>query len=274
MKKSAILLRVTSVGYRERLFADKLEESSSLMVIYLVDGRVGNVPEEKRPLIVLNDKSCLALELPLVELYPWRCGDYGLYLARQRYPGISYFWLIEGDVRFSCHPATAFFQAMKQSKADLLAAYIRRAEKEWYWTPHGRGRGVTPYRCLYSVIRVSSLLIDTMLHKRVSHGKSILRRSLWGNDEVFTCTTAINGNFLVLDINAVSGSWYRPSHYAYNVTLDGDNINGTQQSPELLHSVRFDQYVTKRSTHPLFDMSWKLRYGRKIAIKLSRHFHW
>lgn len=270
---SIILLRVTRVGDRERAFADELEKGSSFKVAYLVDGRHGNVPSEARPIIALNDQSCRDLGLPIIDFYPWRCGDFGVYLARSFFPDAPHFWLIEGDVRFSCDSAP-FFNAMAESNSDLLAANLRISEEDWFWTDHSRGRNVVSYRCLYSAIRLSARLVDAMLDKRQAHGKSLFRRSLWSNDESFTCTTAMNGDFIVSDFNDVEGPWYSRDLFDYNVTLDGDNLPGSKTRPQLLHSVRYGSDITSRKTHPNFKTSWHFNGRRKIARHLLRHRPW
>ncbi|MGI4730532.1 MAG: hypothetical protein ACRYFW_02145 [Janthinobacterium lividum] len=269
-----ILLRTTRVGDRERRFADDLAESSGFPVTYLVDGRRGPVPEESRPLIAVTDEGCARLGLPLVDYYAWRCGDYGLYLARERFPDADFFWLIEGDVRFSRFPATAFFDVMARSDADLLAGYLEPARPDWFWYQHGRGRDVTPYRCLYSTLRASVPLIDTMYQKRARHGRSLARRSLWSNDEVFTATTAVNGDFVALDFNDLDGPWYAPEYYEYKVTLDGDALPDTGERPQLLHSVRYGADLARRAINPPLDQAWHFKGRRKVSRQLIRRLPW
>jgi hypothetical protein len=125
-----VLLRVTTVGPRERAFADQLADYSSMDVVYLPDGRKGQVPDEARPVIAINNPDLAQLGLHLTDDYAWRCGDYGLYLARKRFPNASAFWIIEGDVRFSGESPADFFLAMRTCDADLLAPYLRPASAD------------------------------------------------------------------------------------------------------------------------------------------------
>lgn len=268
-----ILLRTTRVGPRERAFADELAQGSGLDVVHLVDGRHGPVPDEKRPVLAITEEACHELALPLVDHWIWRCGDYGLYLAKAQYPNTPYFWLIEGDVRFS-RASDPFFATMAQSNADLLAGYLAPADRDWFWHPHGRGRDVTPYRCLYSAIRVSSRLVAAMLEKRQRHGRSPFRRTLWSNDEVFTATTAVHGPFTAKDFNDVSGPWYTSDYFEYSVTLDGDHLPEFGPRTQLLHSVRYGVDYQTRKTNPPLDQAWHFKGRRKLFRQVIRHLPW
>jgi hypothetical protein len=53
-----------------------------------------------------------------------------------RFPDYKYYWLVEGDVKFSGN-WKRFFEAFATSHADFVACHIRRyaEDPEWYWWP-------------------------------------------------------------------------------------------------------------------------------------------
>jgi hypothetical protein len=269
-----ILLRTTEVGPNERAFAAELALGSALVVAYLVDARRRAVPDQDRPVIRIDDASCRKLGLHLVKDYGWRCGDYGVYLARMQFPRASAFWLIENDVRFSRNPPTAFFEAMAQCSHDLLAPYFSPATSEWHWFHRARGRHIKPHRCLFSAVRLSARLVDTLLDKRRKHSRSLLRRSLWPNDEAFVATTAANAGFVSADINSLEGPWYSQERFGYDVTLDGDALPCPGETTELLHSVRYGKAVTQRAMYMATDTEWHVRLRRKLGIRITPHMPW
>jgi hypothetical protein len=268
-----ILLRVTSVGPHERDLADQLASASDLQVAFLVDGRRGPIPVEARPVVALTDDAIDALGLYRTDDYAWRCGDYGVYLARAMFPHAEAFWVIEGDVRVSGDRPADFFSAMRSSEADLIVGHLSRAtaQNNW-WYFHGRGRNVTPYKCLFSVARISARLADVLVRTRRNQGLSYWRRVRWPNDEIFVATTAVKEGFGVSDINGIHGQWYWPEKYSYDVTIDGDQMP-RDAKVQLLHSVRWQGRSTPRGLNAdVPENYWPLR--RRIATLLLPLLRW
>lgn len=269
---AVVLLRVSCVGVRERVFAEQLEVISSLTVAYLVDARKGTVPAESRPIVAIDNDRISGLGLHLTDDYAWRCGDYGLYLARRQFPNVNAFWIIEGDVRIAGEMPELFFSAMEHSRADLLVGHFEPATRDYWWSTHGRGRGVIPHKCLFSAVRISARLADALLQKRRQHARSRWRKAAWPNDEVFVATTAVKDGFEATDFNDVGGPWYSAASFAYAVTLDGDNLPAARGA-QLLHSVRWLEDGEKRTLNPR-SRDDRTRLTRRVAKLILPYLRW
>ncbi|MBV8522250.1 MAG: hypothetical protein JOY71_09000 [Acetobacteraceae bacterium] len=89
-----------------KMFALQLAKMSGLPLIYAIDERKesSGIAPEKKISITKAAVESLGLFAPIN--LAWLCGDYIYYLARKKFPNVSFFWLIEHDVRFLAVPAS------------------------------------------------------------------------------------------------------------------------------------------------------------------------
>jgi hypothetical protein len=81
--------------------AEELAAASGQEVAFILDGRHPVKTFTPRPKIMLTADACSVLGLYCPSDFGWRCGDYGVYLARQRLPDVEHFWLVEDDIRIA-----------------------------------------------------------------------------------------------------------------------------------------------------------------------------
>ena len=119
-----ILVRTTRIAADELALARRLQQASAAPVALVADARSGAVDGTDPDVIALSSAACQALQLFCPPDFAWRCGDYGYYLARRRYPTTERFWLIETDVAIYGGETEAFFAffAERAREVDLLAA--------------------------------------------------------------------------------------------------------------------------------------------------------
>ena len=184
--------------------------------------------------------ACSALGLHCPADFAWRCGDYGYYLARQRFPDAELFWLIESDVRFYGKDPEHFFRFFaNRPDVDFLAGGLKPADQSWYWRNTARARDVAPFRCLFPVTRLSSEAIDAVFARRIEHGKHLSRRILWPNDEALVATTLMNGGFVSRDFNDFGSVFYSDETFYYGTPLNGDCVNLSAPTVQMAHPVLF-----------------------------------
>ncbi len=242
-----LLIRTTELDDRVLAFADELAAASGYAVAFVVDERKGPVPARGRETLGLTRAGCRALGLFCPADFTWKCGDYGYYLARLRYPDASLFWLIEYDVRFVGPDLPSFFARFDAlDDVDLLATDLRPSDNGWYWTDTVRGRGVTPYRCLFPVTRLSVRAVDAALAKRVEQSRRPLRRLLWPNDEAHVATALANGGFMCRDFNDFGRPLYTPETFSFHTPIDGDRLAPVDDTLRMHHPVLFGEAFQRK----------------------------
>lgn len=237
-----ILIRATTLSETTAAFAEDLAAGSGLPVAFVLDGRHPVTVESPRPKVMVTQATCEALGLYCPPDFAWRCGDYGIYLARAQFPDASHFWLLEYDIRLAGGPPSRFFETFAaRPDIDLLACRYRAAGTDWDWYGNALGRGVKPHRCLFGVVRLSARAIDVLAEKRRMHGHSAQRRKTWPNDEGFVATTLSNGDFLCQDINAFGREFYDDVTLSLTIPIRGETFTPDPSKPgaRIYHPVLF-----------------------------------
>ncbi len=242
-----ILIRTTFVSPRVAQLAEELAAASRLPVAFLHDARHPVTIDTPRPTVPLTRAGCERLGLYCPDDFAWRCGDYGLYVSREAFPQADPIWLVEYDVRIGGN-AAVFFDFFRDKRADLLAIDLRPAEKSWFWSSRTRSRDAVPYRCLFSMLRISGPAIEALLEKRRQHSRWLQRRALWPNDEAFSATTLTHAGFRCADINSFGRTFYGDG-FSYDRPIDGARFAPSSGEPRLYHPVLFgDEYARKIET--------------------------
>jgi len=274
-----VLIRTTRVDADALTLARRLQTASGCSTALVADARSGAVDSVDPDVIALSSAACQPLQLFCPPDFAWRCGDYGYYLARRRYPATQRFWLIETDVAIYGGEAAdlfAFFAARARD-VDLLAAQLRPADGSWYWTQFARGRDVQPFRCLFPITRLSVRAIDAALARRVAQGRWPQRRWLWPNDEALIATTLMNGEFVCRDFNDFGTTFYSDDSFFFGAPLQGERLQLDAQGPRLVHPVLFgDAHREKlaKLAQPEAPISAFERLRRSLATKLNACSRW
>lgn len=272
-----VLLRTTRVDADALAMVQQLERASSCPVTLIADARSGARDAVAPDVIALSGAACGALGLFCPADFPWRCGDYGYYLARRRYPDTLHFWLIETDVGFYGGEAAEFFAFFAAREVDLLAAQLRPADHSWYWRQFARARDAAPFRCLFPITRLSVRAIEAALAHRVAQGRFRSRRWLWPNDEALVATTLMNGAFTCRDFNDFGATFYSDDSFFFGAPLQGERLQLTAQGLRLVHPVLFgaayrEKLVKLKRTEPA--LSAAERWRRAVAGRLNARMRW
>jgi hypothetical protein len=274
-----VLVRTTRVDADTLALAQQLQQASGAPVALVADARSGAVDGVDPDVIALSSAACGELRLFCPPDFAWRCGDYGYYLARRRYPTTRRFWLIETDVAICGGDAAELFAffAARASEVDLLAAQLRAADHSWYWTPFARGRDVQAFRCLFPITRLSARAIDAARSRRVAQGRRLQRRWLWPNDEALIATTLMNGDFVCRDFNDFGTTFYSDDSFFFGAPLQGERLRIEARGPRLVHPVLFGaDYAEKlaKLKQPEPALSGIERRRRWLAAKLNARSRW
>jgi hypothetical protein len=273
-----LLIRTTAITPAVLEFADTLERTSNYPVALIFDERAESIDSGSRTAIGLSTASCTALGLYCPEDFAWKCGDYGYYLARERFPDTEHFWMVETDVRFYGNTIADFFRFFDgHVDVDFLAADIGPAGHSWFWLRSARARDVTPYRCLFPVTRLSRRAIDAVLERRLSHGRYLRRRLLWPNDEAMVATTLLNSGFACRDFNDFGRAFYSEETFYYGEPIDGDNFQVMDRNVQMVHPILFGAtYAARlaRNRPPEPRVAWLTRQLQNAAIKLNAASRW
>jgi hypothetical protein len=249
-----------------------------MRVVALVDNQTGPPIASSNDVISISTRTYRQLGLFRPPEVGWRCGDYGLYVARRRFPGVENYWLLDDDLRIdgSVRDFFGFFSALDQY--DFLATNIGRAEPAWYWTPHVAARDAVPYRCQFNIVRLSGRALDIMYQKRKAHSYILTRRINWPNDESFTATTVVNSGLKVADINSFGRTFYTSN--SLRLTGPPQLLLGEDSEPMLTHPILRDRgdmpagvgaAAVDRYTRKDSYFSRKLR---AIAQRVNRSTKW
>ncbi len=239
--REIILLRMMRFDRETRAFAERFRAESDRQVVCLVDERHGRLNVEPFEKVSLTTGACTGLGLFCPPDFGWRCGDYGLYLARQQYPSATNFWLIEADVRISGPDLGEFFRIFDhRDELDLICAHYRESEG-WYWDHTIAARGDTVHRCLFDVLRVSGLAVDRLLARRQLLSRNRVRRASWPNDESFLATTLSNDGSVCRDLNDFGRELYTDDTLTFYNVFHGASFRPPQTQITIYHPVLFGE---------------------------------
>ena len=178
----------------------------------------------------------------------WRCGDYALYAARKALPDVTYFWMIEPDVRIGLQDLGDFFGYFAaHPDYDLLATYYGAAGPEYQWTAMIAPFAAHPKKCMFPIVRFSARALDYLLLRRRLLSEAFWSgrytdgrlRSLeiWPNDEVFTATMLHEGGFRAADLNATGREFYDSQSFSYAYPISLQRFNGMAADGRIYHPV-------------------------------------
>ena len=256
-------------------FADFLRRVSHGRVLLLVDNRRGNPLPVRDDLLILDDASYRSLNLHCPADVAWRCGDYGLYLARKTYPDFRYYWMLEDDLRIDGDAAEFFRFFSSLHHIDLLAARLAPAKLDWHWYPHSMARDVTTYSCFFPITRSSGRALDLMYETRRKHSRQLNRLLLWPNDESFCATSVISSGLVAEDINGLGRTFYDDE--GYSLMGDSKQLSNPCIPPRLLHPVYIERDADRssRSTQRYSGvLSRGFRVRRALAKRLNAVSKW
>jgi len=272
-----ILVRATRLTKPTVEFGEQLALGSADEVAFLLDGRFPVEVEVDRPIILLTEPACTQLGLFCPKDFQWRCGDYGLYLARMQFPDSRQFWLIEFDIRLSGGAGSkeffAFFE--NETQPDFLACRHGPAPRDWSWYHHANGRDVIPYYCLFGIVRVSARAVDRLLEHRLMQGRRSNRRAMWPNDEAFVATTLQQKGFVCRDINGFGREFYSETTLALFTRIRGEEFASRAPTVKIYHPVLFGEDFSKGNTtsqiHETFSLRQRLvRKARRFVNRCTR----
>ena len=273
-----LLIRTTAITPAVLEFADTLERASNYPVALIFDERAKSIDPGSRTALRLSTASCVALGLYCPQDFAWKCGDYGYYLARERFPETQHFWMVEADVRFYGNTIAEFFRFFDDHRdVDFLAAHIRPAGHSWFWSRTARARDAIPYRCLFPVTRLSRSAIVAVLECRLSQGRYHRRRLLWPNDEAMVATTLLKGGFTCRDFNDFGRAFYSEKTFYYGEPIDGNNFQTSHRDVHMVHPILFgDAYAARlaRQRLPEPRVAWLRRQLQNTAVKLNAASRW
>jgi hypothetical protein len=268
-----ILVRATRLTPHALELADALASASQEAVAFVLDGRHPLTVRTARPKVLVTEASCRALGLFCPHNFPWRCGDYGLYLARARFPGERHFWLLEDDMRLAGGPAADFFRFFEpHAGVDLLACRYARATADWGWYPYARARDVTPHRCLFGIVRLSARALDVLLEIRRSHSRRWARRKRWPNDEGFVATSLSQGGFCCRDINDFGRVFYDDESLSLTAPIRGESFSPRRGGVKIYHPVLFGEDFERGNVTAAYDKRPPGRWNRLRDVITTRGF--
>jgi hypothetical protein len=261
-----IILRTTSFSTHTASFAGRLSEESGHRVCIVIDetrGEIDVAPFEK---ISMTRAACERLGLFCPSDFGWRCGDYGFYLARQRYPDEAFIWQIEYDVRLSGSHLDEFFSKFNEAEdVDMIAGHYRQADRYWFWTHAMAARGELVWRCLFPVVRLSAKAIDTLFDMRLHYAKQALRRAEWPNDESFVATISTRAGLRCADINDFGVTLYDDESYSFHQPLDGYALEERARPLKVFHPVLFDGDLQRKIARMQV-----IQNGETMPLKIKR----
>ena len=183
-----ILFRSHQFDTQARAFCEKLQRESGHQVVCLADESrqsLDTAPFEK---VSVTPRAAKQLNLYCPDNFQWRCGDYGLYIAANKYKNERNLWLIEYDVRYHSERSIKSVLDAFDDSIDFIAPLLSQRQNDWWWYASMSSKSKSVYGCLFPLIRVSSSLLELGLNERRRLGKTLLYRLFWPNDESFLAT--------------------------------------------------------------------------------------
>ncbi|MHB8287078.1 MAG: hypothetical protein ACYDD1_20710 [Caulobacteraceae bacterium] len=266
---SLILYRTHKFDPETRAFCEQLSAESGREVVCLVDETRCEVDVSPFRKLSITPAALRSHKLLVRPDAAWRCGDYGLYLARLAYPAVEHFWLVEYDVRIrTAEPLAQFFDHFSGVGADLIAPFLNERDLTWWWYVAMQRRSEAVYGCLFPLLRVSAGLLDAAFEARRRQTRSPIYRLFWPNDESFLATTAVRQGFSVEDLNE-RGAFYTDASFSFERPWSGADLARAGADGLIYHPVLYgDDYTRKQ--HALAKATSLLeRCQRKTRAMLS-----
>jgi len=273
MANAMILLRAQTVDDELRALAGQLTAISGLPIAMILDERNATIDAGTFAKVSLTREACEGLGLYCPGDFAWRCGDYGVYLARTRYPDVSYFWLFESDVRVAGTDPEGLFRKYSADTSDLIASHLAPPPDPWHWRPMTASRDAAIMTCFFPVARFSAKAIDILLAKRRVHSRIATRRRLWPNDEAFVATTLTHAGLKFRDLNEGDPKIYSEAEFSFDSLRDGSLPLTSAQPVALFHPVlcgealalKQQRLATRRKQRGPIEQAI-FRINRKIGV--------
>lgn len=205
MRKCAAI-RTDEINDRVINIAQNLEKHFRKSDIYIV------LDKTKKKSVTLTDYKVVdvtsskleELNLPELEDWGWRCGDYFLYVLSSVVQ-YDYYWLIEPDVGFHEVGFSILLNATDEDNSDFLAVGHGSRDEGWYWSKYLTQN--SKFGCLFPLTRTSKRAIDFLYHERVELADllGLCNISNWPNDEGFVSTNLEVANFICKDLRFING---------------------------------------------------------------------
>jgi hypothetical protein len=140
--------------------------------------------------------------LPNLEHFMWRCGDYVLYEALLSFPEIENFWLIEADARIHTPNLLEFFDGSESTtRSDFVTAWFIPGVPEWFWYDRIKDFVPNVFNCMLQICRISSGAVKCLLEHRQKLSFEFYAGALdlqrWPNDESFVASILKQENFQI-----------------------------------------------------------------------------
>jgi hypothetical protein len=265
--RTCLLLRTHRFGPMEQAFLERLRRESGFLIAVVADETTVPLNCDGFPKISVTRRAVRQLGLHCPRDFTWRCGDYGLYLARRAMPQIEHFWQIEPDVRFAYPDYGDLFRMFDPyPDVDLIGFDLRLAGPDHWWQPTMLQRTRDVYRCLFGLTRFSARALDVCATERRRDSYNIWARLVWPNDETFTSTTLIAAGMKVKDANAFGRRLYTPESFSYWRPFRGETFDDSPQDGLVYHPVvwgeDYDRRIARLRRH------WPLARIRMKVLKL------
>ena len=262
-----LLLRTHRFAAREAAFARTLQDESGYRVAVVADERRGVLDTQDWPKVSLSRPALAALGLHAPQDVGWRCGDYGLYLARARFPATRHFWLVEPDVRSTFADWGALLHPFEASPdADVILSGVRLSSTDHFWHPTMRQHTAAVYQAIFAFGRFSARALDVCLAGRQRDRHTLWARLLWPNDEAFVTTTAALAGLSVRDINDFGRLLCTPDTFDFLPPHRGEALAQESAEPRVFHPVLWgDEFGRKQARH-----GHGIKWHEAMRLKLLR----
>ena len=266
-----ILFRIHKFDAEARIFCEQLHAQSGLKVVCLVDETRAPIDVSPFAKISISQETLRRHGLLVTSDAPWRCGDYGLYLAAHKHPAVNHFWLVEYDVRVrTAQPLADVFSAFDGSRADLIAPLLTQRDAGWWWTPAMQIGEQPVWGCLFPLLRASSSLLRTAWEVRKRQARSPIYRLFWPNDESFLATTAVRNGYSVEDLNNAR-TWYTDASFSFERPWSGVELAQSEADGLIYHPVLYGEELANKMNR-LAKPSSRLELAMRRVRKALRRF--
>ena len=187
----------------------------------------------------------------------WRCGDYAMYAARQKFRDVAFFWMIEPDIRINLRDIGDFFYFFTRYRGyDLVASHLGVADERYSWTPMMAPFASELRKCMFPIVRLSAGALDHLYDQRRALGRRFSSEHLPGglkrsddsfpNDEVFVATELHRSNFKCMDINDTGIEFYSDKTFSFAFPIPDSRIRTARPDGKIYHPVDVgSEYIRK-----------------------------
>jgi hypothetical protein len=255
---TVILVRTHFVDDMVEGLAERLRRETGWPVCLMLDRvRGGDIDPGANEHIDLTTKLLENLGLFVTHDALWRCGDYALYAARQRYARTEFFWMIEPDVRVNLRDFGDFFHLFaRHPEYDLLATHLGIADESYPWTAMMRPFAPRPSKCMFPIVRLSGRALDYLIECRREMGRRFMSevqpdgtlrsQDAFPNDEVFTATELSKSDFLCGDINDTGIEFYNNATFNFAFPQPDRRLRELRPDGKIYHPVdKGSEYIRK-----------------------------